>query len=61
MHRLLLLPLYLVRLGDDHMCLSDEWKKRTDCCEDEALVSAISLGAGEEKEGLVEAMKEKRR
>eukprot|EP00975_Prorocentrum_lima_P020173 4246234-Prorocentrum_lima.AAC.1 len=41
------------------MCIRDRWKKWTDCCEDEALVSAMSLGGGEEKEGLVEAMREK--
>eukprot|EP00975_Prorocentrum_lima_P010806 2295909-Prorocentrum_lima.AAC.1 len=29
--------IYLVRLGDDHLCLSKEWKKWTYCCEDEAL------------------------
>eukprot|EP00975_Prorocentrum_lima_P001924 418017-Prorocentrum_lima.AAC.1 len=26
------------------MCLSDEWNKWTDCCEDEAVVSAMSSG-----------------
>eukprot|EP00975_Prorocentrum_lima_P068635 12921790-Prorocentrum_lima.AAC.1 len=35
----------LVRTGDDDLCLSEKWKKWTDCCEDEeALVSAMSLG-----------------
>eukprot|EP00975_Prorocentrum_lima_P028391 5967318-Prorocentrum_lima.AAC.1 len=27
----------LVRIGDDHMCLREEWKKWTDCGGDEAL------------------------
>eukprot|EP00975_Prorocentrum_lima_P036655 7709960-Prorocentrum_lima.AAC.1 len=31
----------MVRLGDDHTCLSEEWKKWIDCCEDEALVAAM--------------------
>eukprot|EP00975_Prorocentrum_lima_P054136 11354780-Prorocentrum_lima.AAC.1 len=34
----------LVRLGDDQMCISEEWKKWTDCYGDEALVSAMSVG-----------------
>eukprot|EP00975_Prorocentrum_lima_P037498 7889644-Prorocentrum_lima.AAC.1 len=27
----------VVRLGDDNLCLSEEWKKWTDCCGDDAL------------------------
>eukprot|EP00975_Prorocentrum_lima_P001675 359624-Prorocentrum_lima.AAC.1 len=41
------------------MCLSEEWKKWTDCCGDEALVAAIRLGSSDESEGLVATMKER--
>eukprot|EP00975_Prorocentrum_lima_P035538 7471674-Prorocentrum_lima.AAC.1 len=34
----------LVRIGDDSGCGSEEWKKWTFCCEDEAFVSAMSVG-----------------
>eukprot|EP00975_Prorocentrum_lima_P063721 12893244-Prorocentrum_lima.AAC.1 len=27
----------LVRVGDDDVCLGEEWKRWTDCCGDEAL------------------------
>eukprot|EP00975_Prorocentrum_lima_P062698 12886985-Prorocentrum_lima.AAC.1 len=41
------------------MCLSEEWKKWANSREDEAFVSTLSLGGGEEEEGLVTALKEK--
>eukprot|EP00975_Prorocentrum_lima_P025320 5315826-Prorocentrum_lima.AAC.1 len=46
-------------MGDEGGCDSEEWKQWTDCCEGKAFVSAMSLGGGDEGEGLVEAMKER--
>eukprot|EP00975_Prorocentrum_lima_P019225 4045596-Prorocentrum_lima.AAC.1 len=47
-----------VMMGDEGGCDSEEWKKWADCCEDEAFLSAMSLGGGDKGERLVEAMRE---